>query len=551
MYKTSDFPGRGEWRELGKKATSEILRALTIMGMLTLALSIQLVTSESSVPPDTEWSQTYGGVWRDFAYSVVQTGDGGYALAGETSSLSTGWGWPDFWLVKTDQAGNMLWSRTYGGSSDDGALSMIQTFDGGYALTGYTGSYGAGSYDFWLVKTDSIGNMQWSRTYGGIFGDIAYSVVQTSDGGYAIAGYTSSFGNWLGDFWLVKTDGSGVMQWSQTYGGTGGDYAYDVVQTRDGGYAIVGYTNSYGAGSSDFWLVKTDQAGNMLWNQTYGGGSYEGAESVLETGDGGYAIVGYTNSYGAGGTDFWLVKTDVAGNMLWSRTYGGTGLEFARSVVETSAGGFIVVGYTDSYGAGAGDCWLVKTDPSGNTEWNKTCGGTSQDEARSVAKTTDGGYAIVGATQSFGAGWEDFWLIKLAAEQLPSLPAAMAIDPGTLNLGSKGQWITAYIQLPEGYNAADIDAATILLNGTITPVLDPTYGFVTNSSEYSVDHNNNGILERMVKFDRVAVESFIISKGISNGNAALTITGKLHDGTQFEGTDFIFVFYGGGGGRRK
>ncbi len=207
------------------------------------------------------------------------------------------------------------WSQTYGGSGDDEAYSLVQTRDGGYALAGYTNSFGAGSYDFWLIKTNSSGNMQWSQTYGGTGDDEAYSVVQSNDTGYAVAGSTDSYGAGETDAWLVKTDSSGNMQWNHTYGGRAQDGAYSVVQTIDGGYALAGYTNSFGAGSYDFWLVKTDSSGNMMWNKTYGGSGDDEAGCVIQTSDGGFALAGYTNSFGAGSYDFWLVKTDSFGGI--------------------------------------------------------------------------------------------------------------------------------------------------------------------------------------------------------------------------------------------
>jgi hypothetical protein len=360
------------------------------------------------------WSKTYGGTSADRAYSVVQTGDGGYALAGYTDSY--GAGYYDFWLVKTDGAGNTQWSRTYGGAGGDVAHSVVQTGDGGYALAGATDSYGAGNVDFWLVKTDGAGNTQWSKTYGGTNGDVAWSVVQTGDGGYALAGYTYSYGAGNYDFWLVKTDSAGTLQWSRTYGGTSDDVAWSVVQTGDGGYALAGYTYSYGAGSADFWLVKTDGAGNTQWSKTYGGTSYDRAYSVVQTDDGGYALAGDTYSYGAGSWDFWLVKTDGAGNVQWSRTYGGAWGDGALSVVQTGDGGYALAGYTDSYGAGNVDFWLVKTDGAGNVQWSRTYAGTSYDTAYSVVQTGDGGYALAGYTDSYGAGLDDFWLVKTDVE---------------------------------------------------------------------------------------------------------------------------------------
>jgi hypothetical protein len=209
----------------------------------------------------------------------------------------------------------MLWNKTYGGTSQDWPWSLVQTWDGGYALAGSTRSFGAGSDDFWLVKTDANGNVQWNKTYGGTGWDYAYALVQMADGGYALAGGTYSSGAGYDDFWLVKTDANGNMQWNKTYGGTGWDCATALVQTGDGGYALTGSTTSFGSGSNDFWLVKTDASGNMLWNKTYGGTGDDVAWSLVQTWDGGYALAGITGSFGAGGQDFWLVKTDASGNI--------------------------------------------------------------------------------------------------------------------------------------------------------------------------------------------------------------------------------------------
>ena len=304
------------------------------------------------------------------------------------------------------------WNQTYGGTNGDDGYSMVQTADGGYAIAGYTLSFGAGSYDFWLVKTDAAGNHQWNQTYGGASLDYGRSVVQTADGGYAIAGYTLSFGAGSYDFWLVKTDAAGNHQWNQTYGGTGSDRGYSVVQTADGGYTIVGSTDSFGAGGSDVWLLKTDIAGNHLWNQTYGGTNTDTGASMVQTADGGYTIAGSTNSFGAGSYDVWLVKTDAAGNHLWNQTYGGASSDGGYSVVQTADGGYAIVGYTLSFGAGSYDFWLVKTDAAGNHLWNQTYGGANTDRGYSVVQTADGGYTIVGYTDSFGVGNYDFWLVK-------------------------------------------------------------------------------------------------------------------------------------------
>jgi len=371
------------------------------------------VNSDSNL----QWTKAYGGAGGDSASSVVQTHDGGYALTGTTDSYGAG-GW-DVWLVRTDSVGKMQWNKTYGGTEDENGNCGIQTSDGGYALTGWTHSFGAGGTDFWLIKTDSDGNAQWNRTYGGAAMDIPMSVVQTSDGGYALAGFTYSFGAGGPDMWLVKTDSAGNIQWNNTYGGTNWDVAYSMIHTSDGGYVLTGYTYSFGAGGPDMWLVKTDSAGNMQWNKMYGGASDDEAESVVQTSDGGYALAGITQSYGAGGYDSWLVKTDSAGNIQLNVTYGGADTDYAFSVVQTGDHGYALAGATNSSGAGGLDFWLVRTDSDGNMQWNKTYGGTNDDAACSMVRTLDDGYALAGWTYSFGAGG-DSWLIKLSPEPTPS-----------------------------------------------------------------------------------------------------------------------------------
>jgi hypothetical protein len=217
----------------------------------------------------------------------------------------------------------MEWSKTYGGTSDDTGYSLVQTADGGYTVAGTTGSFGAGDADVYLVKTDGSGNMQWNKTYGGTSADYGSSMVKTGDGGYAITGHTVSFGAGDADVYLVKTDGSGNMQWNKTYGGTSADDGRSVVQTVDGGYAVAGFTLSFGAGLMDIWLVKTDASGNMQWSRTYGGTDWDTGGSLVQTGNGGYAIVGATD-FGAGSYDVCLVKTDVELGLAWTDSTADT-----------------------------------------------------------------------------------------------------------------------------------------------------------------------------------------------------------------------------------
>ncbi|MEA2104038.1 MAG: T9SS type A sorting domain-containing protein [Candidatus Cloacimonadota bacterium] len=376
-----------------------------------IILSSQVVAQTA---PDTLWTKTYGGSYTDHSYSIQLTTDGGYVIVGYTESY--GAGNSDFWIIKTNEIGIEEWNQTYGGNSSDVAHSVQQTFDGGFIIAGFTWSYGAGNFDVWIVKTDESGNEVWNQTYGGSYFDLAFSIQQTSDGGYIIAGETETNVTSSKDFWLIKIDEYGNEEWNQIYGGSDQDRAYSVQQTIDGGYIVAGYTESYGMGNSDFWIVKADENGIEEWNQTYGGNYFDKAYSIIQTTDGGYIIAGYTESYGVGVSDFWIVKTDDSGNEEWNQTYGGDYFDRANSIQQTSDGGYIIAGYTESYGTGQVDFLLVKIDASGTEEWNQTYGGNGYDYAYSVRQVTDDGYVVAGGTESYGSGLYDIWLIRLGAE---------------------------------------------------------------------------------------------------------------------------------------
>jgi hypothetical protein len=365
---------------------------------------IQLV---SECLPSIEWSRTYEGVGDMCVLSIVQTMDGGYALGGFTNSY--GAGDYDLWLVKTDGGGNVQWNRTYGTPDIDWCGSALETRDGGYALAG--SSYYGGSHGL-LVKTDEFGRMLWNKTYVGPHPggeSLLYSAVQTSDEGYALAG-SAYTGAGPRDFWLVKTDASGNVQWSNTYGGAGDDTAYSVIQTNDGGYALAGYTTSFGAGGSDFYFVKTYPNGTLQRSMTYGGAGDDIARSVIQTDDGGYALAGYTNSCGCGGTDALLIKTDVSGHMDWNNTYGGGQDDHVYSLAQTSDGRYLMAGDTSQYGTEGYYPWLVMANENGTMLWNMKCGGAATENALdSVKPTSDGGFIACGESKpSASSDYETF-----------------------------------------------------------------------------------------------------------------------------------------------
>ncbi|HLG35507.1 MAG TPA: T9SS type A sorting domain-containing protein [Bacteroidia bacterium] len=379
----------------------------------------------------------------------------------------------DYWVVKLYSTGILQWQKSLGGTGYDEARSVQQTADGGYIVAGssqsidgdVTGNHG--SIDYWLVKLDGFGNIQWQKALGGTANDDAYSVQQTSDGGYIVLGYsysndgdvTGNHGGW--DYWLVKVDGTGTIQWQKTLGGTMNDWAYSIEQTSDGGYIVAGSSQSndgdvtghHGTASSfDYWLVKLDPAGSIQWQKSLGGSSFDWAHSIKQTTDGGYIAAGYSSSNDGDVTgnhsydDYWVVKLDNSGTILWQKSFGGIANDRAYSVNQTSDGGYIIAGNSSSNDGdvtgnhGGYEYWIVKLDDNGTLLWQKSMGGTAHDFAYSVMHTSDGGYIVAGESASNDGdvtgnhGANDYWIAKLYFDSPKSinennLLSAMYLSP--------------------------------------------------------------------------------------------------------------------------
>ncbi|MBN8586491.1 MAG: hypothetical protein J0M37_15485 [Ignavibacteria bacterium] len=377
-----------------------------------LIIFIQFILSNDYCLGQTQYQLTIGGPNIDDEHSLIQVADGSYVLAGYTNPDYTQNN--DFYIVKINIDDSIKWSMSLGGSGTDIAHSIIQTKDGGFAVVGLTNSYSEKSDACLIVKLDSNGALTWSRTVGGGKGEWCSSIVQTKDGGYAIAGYSFSFGSGKSDLYIFKLDVNGKLLWSKTIGGTDHDVARDIILTEDGGFALAGYTFSYGEGGSDYFIVKLDGYGNVEWSRTIGGTGWEDANSIIQTKDGSFVIAGYTDSFGAGFKDCYIVKLDASGRLQWSRTVGGTGFEEALSVIEAFDNGYGIAGYTNSFGAGGNDFYVLNLDKSGKLKWSKTVGGINYEAAESINQTTDGGFVIAGYTDSFGFGNFDIYIVKLS-----------------------------------------------------------------------------------------------------------------------------------------
>jgi hypothetical protein len=462
---------------------------------LVLSFTLFTLTTTIHAQPDSLWSKTFGGENDESCYSLIQTADGGYALAGDTRSFGTGRS--DMWLIKTNEDGDSLWSRTYGGEDYEKCCSFIQNADGGFALAGYTTSFGAGNKDFWLVVTDENGEELWSQTYGGQYDEYCNSIIPTADGGFALMGYTDSFGEGSADFWIIVTDNEGDSLWSKTYGGEGGDVIYSATQTTDGGFAMAGHTWSYGEGLTDFWLVVTDDNGEELWSQSYGGRNYDICYSVIQATDKGIVLAGLTGPFAEGGSDFWLVVTDENGDVRWCQMYGSRGYyDFIESVIQTPDNGFTLAGATCSFGNHSSDFWLIRTNENGNHLWSSRFGGEESDVCNSVIQTRDGGYVLAGKTNSFGAGGDDFWLVKtgpdpvsVSSEPHNPYPSSFILQPAYPN--PFNSFTNIRFDLPVN---SDVSITVFDLNGrSVATLLDEHFTAGNHSLTWDAKDYTNGM----------------------------------------------------------
>ncbi|MEO6166154.1 MAG: MopE-related protein [Chitinophagales bacterium] len=409
------------------------------------------------------WQRPIGGSKQDEIRNLVNTPDGGCAFTGFSKSIdgdvTFNKGDDDLMVGKMDAFGRIEWIKTYGGNGQEWGRHIQLTEDGGYIIAGHATSLGDfldvkgnnGGFDYWIVKVNSKGELEWQKTLGGSVLDLAYSAQQTPDGGYIVfGGVTSSDGNIIGktstdaDYWLVKLDANANIMWQKVIGGSKHEEGSSVEITADGGFIISGFTTSNDKdatgnhGADDAYIVKTDALGNIQWSKCYGGSGEDAARGAVQTSDGGYIFAGYTNSEDGDvvgkhdDQDFWVVKLDAGGNIQWQKPLGGGSLEYAYYIEETrDHTGYLVAGHSGSNNGnisgnhGQYDCWALELDLQGKLVWQKPLGGSDNDYGRSITQTITGDYLVSGYTNSIDSnvagehGGTDGWIVKLKGDCFP------------------------------------------------------------------------------------------------------------------------------------
>ncbi len=406
-------------KKMGKKI-SRFFMLLVFGCMITCVSETHMAIGVPiSFQPPTEWSYTYGGEKIDWGHCIQQTTDGGYIVTGAYGRNAFMPWRGDIYLLKIDADGTEQWSQFYGiAYNENVGRSVQQTTDGGYIIAGYTGyTY---HIDGYVVKTDQNGNVSWTSEFGNFdYYDNLQSASQTTDGGYIATGWTGSYGAGSSDIWLIKMDSTGIETWNHTFGGTGLDGGNHVQQTSDGGFILTGMVELTG-GNTDLVLLKTDENGNEEWTQYYGASGYEEGSSVQQTTDGGYIITGITDSVGSGQGDIWLIKTDSSGNTVWDYTFGGPANDQAHSVQQTTDGGYFIAGeYTNST-TQVTDMYLIKTDGNGIEQWSDIVDNQGKEDVANYGiESTDCGYIVVGSTGVYADEAVDVIIMKYQGTNSP------------------------------------------------------------------------------------------------------------------------------------
>jgi hypothetical protein len=483
--------------QLTVKRKNQFMNTKNFLLIATLLLS-QIADAQ------TMFQKHYGGQYDDGGGSVLQTDDGGYIVAAQTFSFGTGTS--DIYIIKTDAFGNEIWSKVYGGNGWDAPFGIIPANNTGYIIVAQTSSFGAGASDAFLMKISLNGDSVWFKTYGGIKDDGANSIDICTDSGFIICGTTCSYSNVFSAAYLIKTNSNGDTIWTRTYEEKDYNNASSIITTHDGGFLLAGIAETGGALGADGLVIRTNSNGDTLWMKIYGGLSYDNFSSVCEDNNGNFLLCGTTYNLVSGSYDAYILKINSNGQELWSKTYGGFDVDNAGSIKHTNDNAFIIAGSTESYGVGGKDVLLLKIDQNGDTLWSKTFGGTSDDVAGSVRQTNDNGFIITGYTKSFSAN-SDVYLIKTDAngysgfEKIININKTLAVFPNPSN----GLF---YIKIPESPISNPIVEVYNIQGQRIFE--NQFFGIISDKIEINIRNNSKGIYIICIKNNNYYKSSKIV-----------------------------------------
>ena len=511
------------------------------LAKLFLICCIFFIPSVSKAQPDTLWARAYGGVDLDFGRSILISSEGNFIIAGGTESTPTGDS--DLWLLRVDENGDTLRTRRYGGDGHDGAWWVAQVHDGGFIAAGYNFSDSDKNGDVFLVRTDENFDSLWTKTYGGTDRDQGVAVVESDDSAFVVLGFTYETASGLRDAWLFKVDGNGDLIWSKTYGGSATEMVHGLAKTSDGGYIFTGWTHSFGLPGTNLWLVKTDENGDTLWTRTFHETNEQRGYFVMETPDTNYIVTGEVQFPGDIHNEYWIIKTDLNGEELWSRSYGGIGVHNARTLDVTSDGGFIIGGWSKEISSSNLEGFLIRIDSAGNLLWSKDLLGDGGEKVLAVRELDDGGFIVAGETNSFGNGLLfDVWLVRLAPPRIKlEVPQTTAEVGDTVSLP-----LSMYF--PPEYSIDSISVSIIGYGENLSFKNADTIGGMLGAAGWNFEYVSNDTTanffmwgEESLKGNGDLFEMVFVVNGIPDGFVPIEI-----DSAYFDSVDVPIIITNGG-----